>query len=95
MGPGSEDYMTIDAIIAALEHELAGYIRRGLKDRAALVEQELARLGRSPGATPSEVVPAEPGSTPTKPATRARKPVERVADAPAYEPPAKPRKAKK
>lgn len=87
--------MNHDAIIAALEKELAGYIRRGLKDRATLVEQELARLGRSPGATPSEVVPAEPGGTPIKPATRARKTVERVANAPAYQPPAKPRKAKK
>lgn len=87
--------MNHDAIIAALEHELAGYIRRGLKERAKLVEQELARLGRSTGATPREIVPAEPDGTPTTPATRARKPVERVADAAGYEPPAKPRKAKK
>lgn len=57
--------MNIDAIIAALEAELAGYIRKGMKERAALVEEELRRLGRSPGATPREDVPAEPTSTPT------------------------------
>ena len=59
--------MNIDALIAAYERELAGYRRRGLADRAKLVEEELRRLGRSPGATPREDVPAEPASTPTTP----------------------------
>lgn len=57
--------MNIDALIAAYEKELDGYIRRGLKDRAKLVELELRRLGHSPGATPREDVLAEPMSTPT------------------------------
>jgi hypothetical protein len=57
--------MDIDALIAAYEHELAGYRRRGLADRAKLVEEELRRLGRPPGATPRGDVPAEPASTPT------------------------------
>jgi len=56
--------MDIDALIAAYELELAGYKRRGLKDRAKLVEEELRRLGRSTGVTPREDVPAEPASTP-------------------------------
>ena len=69
--------MDHDALIAALETELAGYIRRGLGDRADAVRAELARLGRSPGATPREAVPSEPGGTPAKKsATRARKPAE-------------------
>ena len=57
--------MDIDALIAAYEKELAGYRRRGLADRAKLVEEELRRLGRSPGATPREDVRPEPASTPT------------------------------
>ena len=57
--------MNIDALIAAYERELAGYRRRGLTDRAKLVEAELRRLGHSPGATPREDVLAEPASTPT------------------------------
>jgi len=39
--------MLKDLIIAALEKELAGYERRGLKDRANQVRQELTRLGHS------------------------------------------------
>ena len=39
--------MLKDIIIAALEKELAGYERRGLKDRANQVRQELTRLGHS------------------------------------------------
>ena len=87
--------MNTDTLIRALETELNGYIRRGLTERANLVRQELIRLGRPMDIPPAVDVPSESDSTPTKPATRARKPVERVADAPAYEPPAKPRKAKK
>ena len=67
--------MDKDALIAALERELDGYIRRGLTARADAVRTELARLGCSPGATPREVVPSEPGSTPPQKATRrAQKP---------------------
>ena len=57
--------MNIDALIHAYEEELRGYIRRGLTERAKLVEAELRRLGRSDGVTPLEDVPAEPMSTPT------------------------------
>lgn len=68
--------MTNDALIAALEKELAGYIRRGLADRAALVRKELDRLG-CPTESPSiEVVPVEPVGTSQKPARRATKPAE-------------------
>jgi hypothetical protein len=62
-------------IIAALEAELAGYIRRGLTDRADQVRHALRRLGGSTS-TSAETVPTEPASTPTKPARASRKPVE-------------------
>jgi hypothetical protein len=68
--------MTNDALIEALRRELDGYIRRGLKQRAQAVKEELARLGFSAGATPSEVVQSEPDGTPTVPAKRTRKPVQ-------------------
>ena len=65
-------------LIAALEQELAGYLRRGLADRAAQVREELRRLGGLVDATiAAGTVPAEPAETnPKKAATRARKPVE-------------------
>lgn len=56
--------MNIDALIRAYELELQAYIRRGLTERAQLVEAELRRLGHSPGVTPREDVLAEPTSTP-------------------------------
>lgn len=68
--------MNKDALIHALEQELAGYVRRGLAERAKAVEAELIRLGFSLVVTPSEVVQAEPDSTPQKSATRSRKPAE-------------------
>ena len=55
-------------IIAALEKELAGYERRGLKDRANQVRQELTRLGHSM-TTIVETVQAETVDT-LKDATR-------------------------
>lgn len=65
-------------LIAALERELAGYLRRGLDDRAEQVREELRRLGGLVDATTAAgTVPvgsAEPSSN--KPATRVRKPVE-------------------
>ena len=57
--------MNIDALIRAYEQELQAYIRRGLTERAQLVEAELRRLGHSPGVTPLEDVLIEPTSTPT------------------------------
>lgn len=57
--------MNVDALIAAYEHELKGYRRRGLTERAALVEAELRRLGHSPGATPREDVLTESAGTTT------------------------------
>lgn len=72
--------MAQNPLIAALEHELADYLRRGKADRAAQVRQELARLGSS-DATHSETVPPETGGTPEKAPTRARKAQERVRDA--------------
>lgn len=55
--------MNIDALIAAYELELSGYQRRGLTERAKLVEQELRRLGLSLGSKPREDVQTEPAST--------------------------------
>ena len=60
--------MLKDLIIAALEKELAGYERRGLKDRANQVRQELTRLGHSMN-TIVETVQAETVDT-LKDATR-------------------------
>lgn len=65
--------MNTDALIAAYKHELAIYVRRGLKLRAAAVEQELIRLGCS--VIPlAENVPAEPDSTPSKAPAAPKKP---------------------
>jgi hypothetical protein len=66
--------MNNEALIQALELELAGYIRRGLTDRARQVQQELLRLGRSTVSLPAENVPSKSESTPTPPATSAQKP---------------------
>jgi t-SNARE complex subunit (syntaxin) len=60
--------MLKNIIIAALEKELAGYERRGLKDRANQVRQELTRLGHSM-TTIVETVQAETVDT-LKDATR-------------------------
>lgn len=69
--------MNHDALVNALRQELAGYVRRGLPDRAKGVEEELRRLGCLTEATsPVEIVPSEPASTPPKPSTRVRKPAE-------------------
>ncbi len=59
--------MNVDALIAAYKKELEGYRLRGLPERAKLVEEELRRLGHSPGATPREDVLAESTSTSTTP----------------------------
>jgi hypothetical protein len=56
--------MNIDALIHAYQEELKAYRRRGLPERAKLVEAELRRLGHSPGVTPSDDVLAKPTSTP-------------------------------
>lgn len=82
--------MDQETLIAALERELDGYVRRGLTVKADAVREELARLGCSPGDTPREVVPSEPGGTPpAKPARRATKP------APASKKPTAPKTPKK
>lgn len=79
-----------NALIAALEKELAGYIRRGLGARADAVRNELARLGRSDGDTPAEVVPSEAGGTQT--ATRdAKKPIRAPKTADGAKPPKRPK----
>ena len=84
--------MDKNALIAALEAELAGYLRRGLGSRADAVRAELVRLGRSNGATPAEVVPSEPdGTPPPKPATRTRKPAEATKKAAAPKTPKRPK----
>ena len=72
--------MDRDRIIAALEQELAGYLRRGLPDRAEQVRQELRRLGSSV-ATIAETVPPEPASTTPEPTRAPRRARERVRDA--------------
>jgi hypothetical protein len=66
--------MNNEAHLQALETELAGYIRRGLTDRARQVQQELLRLGRPTVTLPAVDVPSESGSTPTTPATSVQKP---------------------
>ena len=62
--------MDRDRIIAALEQELAAYLRRGLADRADQVREELRRLGGSVP-TIAETVPTESASTPEEPVRRA------------------------
>ena len=64
-----------DAIIAAYELELLGYRRRGLTERAALVEQELHRLGISLGDMPREDVHIEPASTTQTPLDAPQEPL--------------------
>jgi hypothetical protein len=86
--------MTNDALIEALRRELDGYIRRGLKQRAQAVKEELARLGFSAGATPSEVVQSEPDGTATLPAKRTRKPVQAPEPLPATKTPPTKRRVK-
>jgi hypothetical protein len=66
--------MKNEALLQALETELAGYIRRGLTDRARQVQQELLRLGRPTVILPAVDVPSKSGSTPTPPATSVQKP---------------------
>ena len=56
--------MNIDALVHAYQEELRGHQRRGLTERAKLVEEELRRLGHSDGVTPLEDVLTEPASTP-------------------------------
>jgi len=70
--------MDTAALIAALEKELAGYLRRGLTERAAAVRQEIVRHGGSPGATPRETVPAVP-DTPAPKKAAAKKLAKRKA----------------
>jgi len=64
-------------IIAALEKELEGYERRGLKDRANQVRQELTRLGHSM-TTIVETVQAETVNTLTDAVSDAQTAVGRV-----------------
>jgi hypothetical protein len=73
----------IDALIHAYQEELRGYQRRGLTDRAKLVEEELRRLGHSPGVTPREDVLTEPTSTHTITPEAPQKPAKAAKDAPA------------
>jgi hypothetical protein len=65
--------MNNNALIEALRRELDGYIRRGMKDRAAGVQEVLAQLGCLPATPLVEIVPSELGGTPKTPATRVRK----------------------
>lgn len=67
--------MNNDALITAYENELIGYRRRGLTERAALVEAELRRLGHLQGSTPRGDVLVEPADTPQVPPVVTEKPV--------------------
>lgn len=87
--------MDSDTLAAALQRELDGYNRRGMKERANAVRQELIRLGCSPVETAGEVVSSESDSTPTKPARRLTKPVEAVKETQAPKAPAKRKKVGK
>ncbi len=62
--------MELETLIRAYREELAGYRRRGLHDRAALVEESLRRLGVSTGVTPRENVRSGPASTIAEDAAR-------------------------
>ena len=84
--------MNNNALIEALRRELDGYIRRGMKDRAAGVQEVLAQLGCLPATPLVEIVPSELGGTPTTPTTRVRKPAQ---PAKAPEAPKTPEKKKK
>jgi hypothetical protein len=84
--------MNNDALIAALRHELDGYIRRGMAERAKAVQEVLAQLGCSLATPPAEIVPSELGGTPSTPTTRVRKPAQ---PAKAPEAPKTPEKKKK
>lgn len=75
--------MNIDALIHAYQEELRGYRRRGLTERAKLVEEELRRLGHSDGVTPLEDVLTEPASTSTVTPDAPQKPHKAANDAPA------------
>ncbi len=75
--------MNIDALIHAYKEELSGYRRRGLTERAKLVEAELRRLGHSDRVIPSEDVLTEPTSTPTVTPDAPQTPHKAAKDAPA------------
>ena len=68
--------MNNDAQIAALQHELNGYIRRGMTDCAKGVQEVLTRLGCSTATPPPEIVPSESGGTPTTATADVQKPAE-------------------
>lgn len=54
--------------VEALQREHAGYVARGLKERAAQVEAELTRLGVNlPGAGMVETAAAQPPARRSKP----------------------------
>lgn len=64
-----------DPLIVALLHELDGYEKRGMNDRADCVRAELKRLGHSRGEAPAverAVAPAPEKRAPSR-RTRARK----------------------
>lgn len=56
--------------VAALEHERAGYVARGLTDRVKAVDAELARLGAKPPADTKADPPAENSDAEPAPETR-------------------------
>lgn len=47
----------MDAVIAALLAEREGYVRRGLADRVAAVDEQLALAGHEPPASDAEAAP--------------------------------------
>jgi len=66
-----------ETIVAALEEEKAGYLRRGLKDRAAEVDKAIAGLkkaGRSPEPELEETATVDP---PEKTTAAKRRPTKR------------------
>lgn len=75
--------MNIDALIHAYKKELAGYLSRGLTERAKLVEAELRRLGHSLDEKPREDVLAEPASTSPTPLEAAQSAPEPAKERPA------------
>lgn len=50
-------------IIAALQEERRGYVLRGLSDRVADVDSELARLGSAPPVDPTSTVEEAGGAS--------------------------------
>ncbi len=74
-----------DNMLAALKRERAGYVARGMDDRVAQVDEQIARLGGDPEADGPQGRTAPPQQT----AEQDKAPAKRPAKKTAAEPPQK------